>query len=57
MKRFSRLEDFASSDRYLNKHDKLMVTYKDEVRNPTNSVVVKHGIEDTVDPNRYSVLT
>jgi hypothetical protein len=54
---FSRLEDFASADRYERKQDKIMVKYKDEVRNPTNSVVVKHGIQDTVDPNRHSVLT
>ena len=54
---FERLEDFASADRQLLKHDKLMIKYKDEVRNPTNSVVVKHKVPSSLNPNRFFTLT
>lgn len=54
---FSRLEDFASADRYERKHEKLFIRYKDEVRNTTNNIVIKRGHRKVIDPNYYSTLT
>ena len=54
---FRRLEDFSSADRYEREHDKLMIKYKDEVKNTTNSIVVKTGIPQTLDPNDFATLT
>jgi hypothetical protein len=54
---FSRLEDFASADRYERKHDKLFIQYKKEVSNTTNSVVVKHDSNRRVNPNYNPTLT
>ncbi len=39
---YERQEDTTLWDRQLNKYEKLMKEYKDEVKNSTNSVVVKH---------------
>ena len=57
MEAFERLEDFASSDRQLEKHEKLMKKYVDEVRNPTNNIVVWWGRTRPVNPNNNPILT
>jgi len=43
MEAFTRLEDFASADRYSVKFEKLFKGYEKKVHNTTNSVVVKRG--------------
>lgn len=54
---FSRLEDFASWDRYDKKFDKIDLKYRNEVKNSTNSVVLKKWWTRFVDPNYYNTLT
>jgi len=54
---FTRLEDFASADRYERKYNTMWKDYKNEVRKSTNNIVVKKWISDTINPNYYSVLT
>lgn len=54
---FNRLEDFASADRYERKFEKINKDYKNEVRNPTNSVIVKRWNTRFIDPNHYNILT
>ena len=53
----ARLEDFAASDRYERKQEKLELKYIKEVKNPTNSVVVKSWTKSFQDPNHYNILT
>ena len=52
---YERQEDTTLWDRQLNKFTTLMKTYRDEVRNSTNSVVVRHGIPNRI--NRDFTLT
>jgi hypothetical protein len=54
---FNRLEDFASGDRYLNKFEKIEKTYKNEVRNSTNNIVVSSSTRWAVNPNLYPTIT
>ena len=54
---YNRLEDFASWDRYDVKFEKINKDYKNEVRNPTNSVVIKKWNTRFIDPNYYNTLT
>jgi len=54
---FNRLEDFASWDRYNIKYEKMFKNYKSEVRNPTDSIVVKAWSTGFINPNYYSTLT
>lgn len=52
---YERQEDTSMWDRQLNKFTTLMKTYRDEVRNSTNSVVVRHGVPRRI--NRNFTLT
>jgi len=54
---FNRLEDFASADRYERKFDVMERKYKNEVRNPSNSVVISKWNTQFVNPNYYNTLT
>ena len=53
---FSRLEDFASADRYDIKFEKLDKKYRNEVRNSTNSVVIKSGATGLTNPNYDNII-
>lgn len=54
---FRRLEDFASADRYQADYKEMLQDYKDEVRNPTNNIVVKSGLQNFSNPNNFPILT
>lgn len=54
---YSRLEDFSNADRYQVKYEKLFKRYQDDVKNTTNSVVIKRWAWRAVNPNYYSTLT
>ena len=54
---FERLEDFASSDRQEVKKEKIMKKYVNDVRNPSNSVVVWWGRVRNINPNCDPILT
>ena len=54
---YMRLEDVWLADRFEWKHEKLLKRYKEEVWNPTNSIVVwwwRAGIQN---PNNFTTLT
>jgi len=54
---FYRLEDFTSWDRYNKRFEEMFQSYKTEVKNPTNSVVVKGSTGYVENPNYYNTLT
>jgi len=54
---YNRLEDFASADRYLIKFEKLDASYKKEVRNTTNNIVVWWKDVTAVNSDFYNTLT
>jgi len=53
---FNRLEDFASADRYERKFETMNKWYKNEVRNSTNSIVIKSWTTDYTDPNYTNII-
>ena len=56
MEAYSRLEDYTSADRYQAKQKEIERKFIEEVRNPTNSIIV-WGKKDFIDPNYYNRLT
>lgn len=54
---YERQEDVSLWDRQEAKYTNILKDYKNEVRNSTNSVVVKHNWNNTVNPNRNFTLT